>query len=178
MGEINQLQYAIGFQLRRSNMKNQISKEHWLKQLVGDWTYVLSVGGGLPEAGATVVGTERVWTIGDLWIVAENRETGDGSSSHSISAISFQPETGRFAGSVASSMTPSLFVYDGDLSEDGTALLLETEGPALSDDRKTDRYRDIIRITGADTRELTAEVREADGAWRRFMVTRYHRAVA
>jgi hypothetical protein len=151
----------------------------WLHQLIGNWTYEFSVESDQPEAGATATGTEHVWSIGDHWVAAENKGDGaDGSKTHSLTVLSFAAERGRFTGSVAASMVAQMFLYDGMIAEGGSALHLETEGPALSDDRASDKYRDIIRVIDPNRRELIAQVLDADHGWRTFMRTRYRRADA
>jgi Protein of unknown function (DUF1579) len=148
----------------------------WLKQLVGEWTYEFSTAPDPDGNVATAKGTERVWPIGQTWVVAENiGQSSDGSTSHSLQTLGFEPDKGRFVGVFAGTMAPVLFHYHGELGEAGKALVLETEGPALFDDRVTDKYRDIIRIIDSDHREQIAQVLDANGQWKEFMSTRYQR---
>lgn len=147
-------------------------KRHWLSGLVGEWTYEFSTS----EGSYAATGTERVWAIGDNWIAAENKGLGsDGSPSHSLMTLGYNPENELFTGSFAGTMAPFLFIYEGDLSEDGKDLQLETEGPAMSVGREKDRYRDVLHAVDRDHRDFISEVRTEDGGWEEFMRTRYRR---
>jgi hypothetical protein len=158
-------------------MTNPTVEQAWLQGLIGDWTYEFSTADSSDHPGATANGTEKVRPVGDVWIVAENEGVGsDGSVSHSITTIGFEPDKGRFSGSVVGTMAPVLFIYDGALSDDGTSLVLETEGPAMTEGRVTDKYRDVFRVIDDANRETIAEVLGEDGQWREFMSTRYKRA--
>ena len=152
--------------------------QQWLWQLVGEWTYELRTADDSDHPGVLIEGTESVRAIGDTWIVSENKgKTSDGDDSHTITIIGYEPEKKRFTGAVAGTAVPTLFVYDGSLGEDGTALMLETEGPAMSEGNDIDRYRDIICIVGHGDRETIAQVLAVNGEWREFMRTKYHRVV-
>lgn len=150
----------------------------WLQQLLGDWTYEFSTAANSEVPGATATGTEKVWAVGGTWIVAENKGNGsDGNPTHSVVTLGFDSARGRFQGVHAGTMAPVLFHFDGELGEKGKALLLMTEGPALSDDRATDKYRDILRMNDANHREQVSQVLDEHGNWLEFMSTRYTRKV-
>lgn len=148
------------------------AESDFLRQMVGDWRYAFAMTDGTYSA----TGTEKVWSIGD-WIAAENRGEGsDGETMHSLTVLGFNPDTGRFGGSFAGTMTAHLFVYDGVLGEDGATLPLETEGPAIAEGKASDRYRDVLTTIDADHRDIISQVLEADGTWREFMRWRFERA--
>lgn len=158
-------------------MTNRSIEQTWLQQLIGEWTYEFSTADSSEHPGFTATGTESVRPVGEVWIVAENKGRGsDGSLSHSIMTVGFEPEKARFSGSFVGTMVPVLFLYDGGLSSDGKSLILETEGPAMTEGRTTDKYRDISRIIDENNRELIAQVLGDDGQWREFMSTRYKRS--
>ncbi len=147
----------------------------WLKQMVGDWTFLFETKDDSEYPGFTMSGTETVKAVGDTWIVAEQKGKGsDGSDSHSVVAIGFEPDKSRFTGSHVGTAVPVLFVYEGDLDPAGK-LVLETEGPAMTEGRKTDRYRDVFTIIDGDTREQSLQVRDANGDWKAFAVSRFTR---
>ena len=69
-------------------MKVERTKEHeWLAKLVGDWTFETEavMGPGQPPVKGT--GTERVRSLGGLWIVGEGsgEMPGDGGTAQSAS---------------------------------------------------------------------------------------------
>ena len=124
-----------------------------------------------------LTGTERVWPIGDSWIVAELRGAdSDGGASHSVTTLGFDASKKRIRGVLAGTMAPVLFELDGDVGASGTELLLETEGPAITEGRDIDRYRDVHRVLDTTRRELLAQVFTEDGSWKTFMTTRYTRS--
>jgi hypothetical protein len=163
-------------QKEKMGMSKAAVNEAWLQQLVGDWTYAFSTADDSDHPGATASGTEIVRAVGDVWVMIENRgAAGDGSTSHSVTTLGFEPAKSRFAGSVVGTAAPVLFVYEGQVSEDGRSLVLETEGPSMTEDREIDRYRDIIRIIDKNTRETSAQVLSGEGEWREFMSSRFQR---
>ena len=152
------------------------ANEAWLHQLVGDWTYEFSTDDDSDHPGTAASGTETVRAIGDVWVTFENKGTyREGSTSHSVMTVGFEPDKNRFAGSVASTAAPVLFLYEGQLGQDGRSLVLETEGPAMTEGREVDRYRDVIRIIDENTRETSAQVLLDGGEWREFMTWRFRR---
>lgn len=157
-------------------MSETAANEAWLQQLVGEWTYEFSTADDSDHPGATASGTETVRAIGNVWVMIENRGTaGDGGTSHSITTVGFESANNRFAGSVVGTAIPVLFVYEGQVSEDGRSLVLETEGPAMTEGQEIDSYRDVIRIIDENTRETSAQVLSDGGEWREFMSSRFRR---
>ncbi|AGY60685.1 DUF1579 domain-containing protein [Gloeobacter kilaueensis] len=145
------------------------SKRAWLQNLVGEWSYQFHTADDSDHSGVAANGTESVRALSDHFIILDNTgQSSDGSQTRAATLIGYEPNTGRFAGAVAGSALDRLFVYDGDLSPDGRALLLETEGPAMSEGRETDRYRDVFQIIDDDHRFTAAEVLQ-DGEWKEFM---------
>ena len=148
----------------------------WLQQLLGEWTYTFRTADDSDHPGATASGAETVRSISEHFVAVENtgRSDNDDQSSHSITLIGYEPDAERFTGAVAGTAVPSLFVYAGALSTDGQSLLLETDGPAMTEGQTTDRYRDVICILDADHRYTAAEVWQ-QGHWKEFMRTVYTR---
>jgi Protein of unknown function (DUF1579) len=151
-------------------------KQAWVQQLVGEWTYEFKTADDSDHPGATASGTESVRSVGDHFVIMDNAgAAGDGTTSRSVTLIGYEALRDRFSGAVAGTAVPSLFVYDGDLIEGGQALVLETEGPAMTEGRETDRYRDVFYIVDSNHRSTAAEVLGPDGEWREFMRTEFTR---
>jgi hypothetical protein len=149
--------------------------ENWLKQMVGDWTFIFTTSDDSEYPGFTMTGSETVKPVGDTWVMAEQIGIGsDNSPSHSVLVIGQEPGTARFVGSHAGSAVAALFVYDGALDATG-ALALETEGPAMTEGRETDHYRDVFTYTGPDSREQSLQLLGTDGTWTEFARTRFLR---
>ena len=147
-------------------------QHRWLQRLVGEWTIDTDPAPGQPR----FTGTESVRPLGDLWILAEGTYQAEGGKpDRSLMTLGFDVEKGRFVGSWVGSMLSYLWVYDGELSEDGTTLNLDCMGPSMRGDGKLLPYRDVIEVLSDDERLLRGTVKEDDGSWREFMVTRYRR---
>lgn len=160
-------------------MTTQPQNETWLKQLVGTWSFRFATTPNSEYPDFTMTGTETVWPVGDFFVAMESKGAGsDGSPSHTLVSLGYDPEKLRFSGAHAGTAVPMLFVYDGSLAEDGGALHLETEGPAMTEGNTVDRYRDIFRILDSNTREQVLQVLDKSGAWKEFARTRYTRVAS
>ena len=138
-------------------MKGEPQKEHqWLQQLVGDWTYESDASMGPDKPSQKFRGTERVRSIGGLWIVAEGEgEMPGGGPAQMMLTLGYGPKKRKFVGTWLGSMMTDLWVYEGSLDEAGKVLTLATEGPDFSQEGKTAQYRERI-----DRGALAVEGRE------------------
>ena len=157
-------------------MQAEPRPEHrWLQRLAGEWTYEgesAGEGGGPPSRHT---GTERVRALGGVWMVCEMRGDAPVADAESIMTLGYDPDAGRFVGTFVSSMMTYLWRYEGRLDADGTTLTLDAEGPSLTEEGKTGRYRDVIRLDGDDRRTFTSTFLADDGRWREFMTMHYRR---
>jgi Protein of unknown function (DUF1579) len=158
-------------------MQTAPEQEHrWLDQLVGDWT---SEGQATMEPGKppeTFKGTERVRSLGGLWILGEGQgEMPGGTQATTLLTLGYDPQRKRFVGTWIGSMMTHLWVYDGALDATGRVLTLETEGPGMTDQSRMARYRDVIEVLSEDHRVLTSHALGDDGTWRAFMRADYRR---
>ena len=151
-------------------------KEHqWLQRLVGEWTYETETLPGPDRPTERFRGTESVRSIGGLWILAEGRgEMPGGGTATTIMTIGHDTQTKRYVGTWIGSMMARLWVYDGALDAAERVLTLESEGPHMTAEGKTARYRDAIELASDDHRVFTSHVLGDDGTWRQFM-TMHHR---
>jgi hypothetical protein len=153
-------------------------KEHeWLQQLVGDWTFEGECDMGPDQPKMKHAGTETVRSIGGLWIIGEGRGDmpgGEGEMSMRLT-LGYDPAKQRYVGSWVGSMMTNLFVYEGQLEDNGKILPLNTEGPSFSEPGKLAPYQDVIEIVDDNTRLLRSRTPGPDGAWVEFMVARYTR---
>lgn len=159
-------------------MKTEPQKEHlWLKQLLGDWRFEGEALMSPDQPPCKSSGTERVRALGDLWVVGEGRGEmpDDGGMADMLITLGYDTQQKAFVGSWAGSMMTNMWVYRGSLDESGKVLTLDTQGPSMSGDGKTARYQDVITIKSPDERELSSQVQQPDGSWKRFMTATYRR---
>lgn len=158
-------------------MKTESRKEHqWLMQLLGEWTYEgeMEMGPGRPVEKCP--GTESVRALGGLWVVCEGRgEMPGGGPATMLMTLGYDPGKNAFVGSWAGSMMTNMWVYNGALDAEAKVLTLNTEGPSFAGDGKTARYQDLITFKSKDERELSSQVLQDDGTWKRFMTAKYRR---
>lgn len=152
-------------------MECQPVKQHnWLKRLVGEWTYSGQCAVEPGGAPMTFEGTERVRSIGDLWIVGESTGTMPGGTPATmILTVGFDLALGRFVGSWIGSMASYMWVYSGFLDDAERVLTLETEGPSMKDPTKRTKYRDITEWVSDDRRLFRAMILGDDGKWEQMM---------
>ncbi|WP_137157949.1 DUF1579 domain-containing protein [Rhizobium sp. FKL33] len=144
-----------------------------LDRLVGDWLYLTSTGHeGYDPEDPLKRWTEKVRSIGGLWIVAEAEGgMGEGERGAAIITLGYDPRVGHYVGSWIGSMMDKFWVYKGWLEDDGQTLVLEAEGPSMEDPDRTELYRDVIHFIDDDNRRFSGSVRQADGSFKTFMTS-------
>lgn len=151
-------------------------EHHWLKQLVGEWTFEGEASMGPDTPPEKFSGTESVRSIGDVWFLAEGQGAmPSGGASTSMATLGFDPQKKRFVGTFIGSMMTNMWVYDGSLDAAEKVLTLDTEGPGMSGDGKIARYQDVIEIKSSDERTMLSRMQGEDGSWTQFMTMTYRR---
>jgi hypothetical protein len=149
-------------------------KEHqWLHKLVGDWTYEIEATMAPDKPPEKSKGTERVRSLGGLWVLAEGQGEMGGRTETTLLTLGYDPPKQRYVGTWIGSMMTHLWVYEGTLS--GNTLTLNAEGPSFETDGKMRKYRDVTEFKSDDHRVLTSQVLGDDGRWQTFMTAQYHR---
>ncbi|HXG42996.1 MAG TPA: DUF1579 domain-containing protein [Dehalococcoidia bacterium] len=158
-------------------MEGGATKEHlWLRRLIGYWECQSQVSLEPHQSPVTLHGTETVRPLGDLWVLMEGEgEMPDGTHGSWLMALGYDPRRGRFVGAWMGSMMPHLWLYEGTLDEGGNVLPLDTEGPAMGNERLA-RYRDVIEFPADDRRLLRSLVQGEDGQWHQFQRSEFRRA--
>lgn len=158
-------------------MNAQPQPQHrWLEKLVGDWTYEHPMEARPGEPPSVVTGTERVRSIGGLWVVAEGQgEMPGGGPSTSVMTLGYDPEKDRFVGTWIGSMMTHLWTYDGSLDEGERVLTLNSQGPSFDGSGKLVSYQDVIEFLDEDRRTLTGRMLTDGGQWQEFMRVEYRR---
>lgn len=157
--------------------KMEPREEHrWLQKLVGEWDVETEavMEPGKPPHKST--GTERVRAFGDLWIIAEaSGQMPDGDTMRNVVTLGYDPEQQRFVGTFISDTMTKLWLYEGELESGKRTLSLYSEGPSLTGDGSTVRYRDSIEFVSDDHRIFRSQMAAEDGSWLEPMMTMHHR---
>jgi hypothetical protein len=158
-------------------MKVEPRKEHeWLQRLVGDWSYEAEASMGPGQPPSKAAGSERVRSVGGVWIVAEGEgEMPGGVPATTLMTLGYDPWRERFVGTWIGSMMAHLWIYDGSLDAAGKVLTLDAEGPSMAGDGTLAKYQDVVELVGDDHRVLRSRVLGDDGGWREFMAAHYRR---
>ncbi|CAN5852880.1 DUF1579 domain-containing protein [soil metagenome] len=162
---------------QESTMNLEPQKEHqWLQKLVGEWTYESDCGMGPGRPPEKFRGTERVRSLGGLWILAEGQgEMPGGGAMTTMMTLGYDPQKKRYLGTFVASMMTHLWLYDGALDAAERALTLDTEGPDMAAEEKMTKYKDVIEWKNDDHRVMTSHMLGDDGKWRGFMTANYRR---
>jgi hypothetical protein len=151
-------------------------EHHWLQKLVGEWSYEHECDSGPDKPREKLTGTERVRSLGGLWVLAEGTgQMPGGGAAQTLMTLGYDPEKKRFVGTWVGSMMTYLWVYDGELDAAGRILTLNSEGPDWNNPGKTARYQDIIEIMSDDHRILRSQTPTQDGKWQQFLEAHYRR---
>ncbi|MCB5202714.1 DUF1579 domain-containing protein [Neorhizobium sp. T786] len=145
--------------------------EHgFLQKLVGTWEVTA------PEMAGHVPWTENVRSLEGIWFVCESRGEMPGCGEASIMmTLGFDAARRKYVASWVGSMMDHLWVYEGDLSADGTTLSLYTTGPDHQNPGKAGEYREQIVFKNDDHRIFNSSARQPVGSWKQFMEAHYHR---
>jgi len=158
-------------------MKTEPQKEHqWLQKLVGEWTYETEATMEPGKPPERFKGTERVRSLGGLWILAEGQEEMPGGGVETMMmTLGYDPQQQRHVGTWIGSRMTHLWVCDGELDAAEGVLTLNSEGPGMAVEGQMAKYKDVIELKSDDHRLLTAHVLNDDGTWHHFMTTTYRR---
>ena len=160
-----------------AGMLAQPQKQHqWLQKMVGDWTFESECAGEPGQPAQKFKGTERVKSLGDLWIVGEgDGDMPGGGRAKMMLTLGFDPKRNRFVGTWCGSMMTHLWVYDGELDAAEGVLTLNAEGPSFTDPNKIAKYQDIFEVVSENHRILRSRNQGEDGKWTQFMEAHYRR---
>jgi len=150
--------------------------EHaWFNDLIGNWefTHECYIGPDQPPDIATGTMTGRslcgMWTSLDA-----TGKTPSGNDWTSQFMLGFDPERKRYIGTFVASVMTHLWIYDGQLDEIGTKLILDAEGPKFEGSGMA-RYQDSIEIVSRDHWILRSRVLGDNGQWTDFMEGHHYR---
>lgn len=151
-------------------------EHHWLRRLVGEWTFESECSMGPDQPPMKNQGQETVRSLGGLWTIGEAvGEIPEGGTCETVMTLGYDPKIDRFVGTFVASIMTHLWLYNGVLDTAGNVLTLDTEGPGFADDGTMAKYQDIIEFLDDDHRILSSRILGDDGQWHPFMKAHYRR---
>jgi hypothetical protein len=147
----------------------------FLDALAGEWAVVSHATLGPGQEPVRSERREVARRIG-RWVVSESTgTTPTGQPYTAIQTLGYDPARGEFVGTWIDSMQSHMWTYTGALNEQGTAVVLETEGPIMGDASRTARYREILELLAFDHRIMRSEIFGPNGEWFEFSRAEYRR---
>jgi len=150
-------------------------QHHWLKQLIGNWTFEMEALSGPDRPPEHQTGTQTVRALGEAWIQSEIiSEVPNADAITNMLTLGYDPQKQKFVGTFVSSCMASLWIYEGDLDAAEKVLTLATTGPSMTG-KGLVPYQDVIEIVDQDHHSLTSHMQGEDGNWVRFMEMKFRR---
>ena len=146
------------------------TKEHqFLDKFVGTWETQSEGTVGPDQPPMKCKGMMKSRSLGGFWLV--NEMTGDmmGTPMTGIQTIGYNTDKQKYVGTWVDSMMNHMWHYEGSVTEAGTTLTLEAEGPNFMADGKTTKFRDIYEFKSPDHIHATSTMLGEDGKWVVFM---------
>lgn len=155
---------------------DQSARDHaWLKQLVGEWDMTFKMYMQPDQPPTEAKGADSVRALGENWVMSDMKTTMMGTPYNGIMSLGYDAAKKQFHGTYIDSFGGVLWVYKGTLNEAGDTLTLETEGPSLQKVGATAKYKEVIQITGQDTRTFNSSTQFEDGKWIKIVTIEYSR---
>lgn len=133
-----------------------------LKDRVATWdvdcTYFLDATSPPMKARATE--TSRL--LGELWVVSDFDSDMMGVPFHGHATVGYDPTRRLWTATWVDTMTPSLFVFEGEYDASQTVLSMTAEAPDFASGQMS-RYRTREELEGRDQRTLEMFVSLPDG---------------
>ena len=151
-------------------------QEHqWLEQLAGEWNAVMecSMGPDQPPMKAEAIQSSKM--IGGRWLAATGQGDMMGTPMTSVLTLGFDPAKKKYVGTFISSCGNELWTYEGELSDDGKKLVLDTEGPNMMTPGTSSKYQETIEVKDKDHYLFTSSIEGPDGKMVQFMTAEYTR---
>ena len=144
--------------------KPAATAEHaWLERFVGTWDAQVEAFMEEGKPGFVTKGEEHTTKVGDLWILAEGKNTVFPYSYRFT--LGYDADRKRYVGTWIDTMFAHLWVYEGTVDTSGRILTLETEGPNPMEQGKRTRYREVTEFVSDDRRVFTSSRLTSEGRW-------------
>ena len=151
-------------------------KEHeWLQRLAGQWESDAEATFGPDQPPMKCKGTQRARMLGGFWLIAEGKAEMMGVPVESVLTLGFDAAKQKYVGTWTDSHYNHLWIYEGELDDDGNVLALSTEGPNPMLAGKISKFRDVIEFQSDDHYIFKSMMQGDDGEWQTFMTAHFRR---
>lgn len=145
-------------------------KEHeWLAQFVGEWESDSEASAGPGQPAIKCKGTMTSKKLGDFWVVNELTGNMLGTEMKGLQTLGYDTEKKKYVGTWVDNMMGHMWKYEGTVDAGGKKLMLEAEGPSMTEPGKTAKYRDSYEFKSKDHVIATSEMQDEKGNWVTFM---------
>lgn len=147
----------------------QAVKEHaFLNKFVGTWKSVADYTMAPGQPPMKTEATSKCRMIGKYWIHNEITSDGGGQTVTAIQTIGYDSEKKKYFGTWIDSMFDYMWRYEGTVSEDGTTMTLEAEGPNFMTGKGTAKFREIYEFKSPGHIVSKSLALDENGKWIEF----------
>ncbi len=152
------------------------AEEHGkLAQFAGEWKVRSEATMPGSDEPMVIEGTDSSKMLGGFWLQSEGNCEMMGSPMSSVLTLGYDKKAKHYVGTFVCSAGDYMWEYTGQFDETGKKLVLETEGPSMTDMTTMAKYRETLETVDADHRKFTSEMQGDDGAWATIITMEYER---
>jgi hypothetical protein len=148
------------------------SEHQWLEQFAGTWETEMECTMGTDKEPMKTKGTETARMLGGFWLIAETKADMMGQPFTGVMTLGYDPAKKSYVGTWTDSMTSYMWTYTGTVNEAGDTLTLNSEGPCPMQGGKICKFKEVMTITGKDTKTFTSSIQGDDGKWTQMMTAK------
>lgn len=146
------------------------TKEHeWLSKFVGTWE---STSKGVMAEGQPPVETKgsiKSTMLGGFWVTNVMEANFGGMPFRGVQTIGYSIKKKKYVGTWVDVMSDHMWHYEGFVEKSGKKLVLEANGPDMTNPEKTKKYRDAYEFKTTDEMIVSSSAQNEDGSWTTFM---------
>lgn len=147
------------------------TKEHeFLKKFVGQWEVKSKGSAGEGQDAVVMTGTMDSKMFGRFWLVNNCSYDMNGTPMmKAVQTLGYDPEKKKYIGTWIDTMMNKMWIYEGTVNDAGTKIVLEADGPHMTEPGKTMKFRDAFEFKSDDEIIATSMFQGDDGEWTMMM---------
>lgn len=146
-----------------------LDEHKWLKKFVGQWDVVNK---GIMAEGQPPVeskGTIKSKMMGDFFVVNQMDADFGGLLIKGVQTIGYDTTAKKYVGTWIDTTSHFMWKYQGAVDKTGKKLILEADGPDMTNPGKMLKYRDAYEFKSDDEIIVTSSMQNSDGKWVTFL---------